>query len=89
MKEEISSIEKNGTWKLVDLLAWKKCAGIKWVFKQKLKPNGSIYKHKARFVAKGFLHRQGLDFSEVFAPVARMETIQLVVVACARNWSLF
>lgn len=59
-KEEINSIEKNGTWKLVDLLAGKKCIGVKWVFKQKLKPDGSISKHKARLVTKGFFQRQGL-----------------------------
>lgn len=63
IKEEINSIEKNGTWKLVDLRAGKKCIGVKWVFKQKLKPDGSISKHKARLVEKGFLQRKRLYFS--------------------------
>lgn len=90
MKKEINSIEKNGTWKLIDLSVGKKSIGVKWVFKQKLKPDGSISKHKARLVAKQFLQRQGPNFSKVFAPIARMETIRLVVVvACAREWSLF
>ena len=90
MHEELKSIEKNKTWKLVDLPAKKHCIGVKWVFKQKLNPDGSISKHKARLVAKGFLQWQGVDFSEVFAPVARTETIRVVVaVACERNWPLF
>jgi len=60
------------------------------VFKQKLNTDGSISKYKARLVAKGFLQRQEVDFSEVFAPVARIETIRVVViVACERNWLLF
>lgn len=90
MREEIKSIEKNGTWWLINLPVGKKSIGVKWVFKRKLKPDGSFSKYKARLVANGFLQRQGLDFTEVFAPVARMKTIRLVVtVACARCWSLF
>lgn len=90
MREEIDSIEKNGTGKLIDLPTQKKSIGVRWVFKQKLKLDGSIPKHKARLVTKGFLQRQGFDFIEVFAPITQIETIQLViVVACARCWPLF
>ena len=49
----------------------------------KVKPNGEIAKHKARLVAKGFLQKEGLDYGEVFAPVARMETIRLVVATAS------
>jgi len=60
------------------------------VFKQKLNPNGSISKYKARLVVKGFLQWQGVDFSEVFALVARIETIRVVIAkAYERNWPLF
>ena len=90
MIEELKSIERNKTWNLVDLPSGKHQIGVKWVFKKKLNPDGLVSKHKARLVAKGFLQKQGLDYSEVFALVARTETIRLVVaVACARNWSLF
>ncbi|RDY02272.1 hypothetical protein CR513_14284, partial [Mucuna pruriens] len=55
---------------------------------QMLKSDGSIAKHKARLVAKGFLQKQGIDYTE-YAPVARMETIRLViVVASSRNWTI-
>ncbi|WVY91611.1 hypothetical protein V8G54_037125 [Vigna mungo] len=89
MREEIKSIEKNGIWQLVDLPPKKKSISVKWVFKRKLRPDGSVSRYKARLVVKGFLQKQGLDFNGVFAPVARMDNIRLViVVACARRWSL-
>ncbi|OIW00831.1 hypothetical protein TanjilG_12235 [Lupinus angustifolius] len=90
MSEEIRSIEKNETWSLVKLPAGKHKIGVKWIFKQKLNPDGSISKYKARLVAKGFLQKQGVDYTEVFALVARIETIRLVVaIACAKEWKLF
>ncbi|KAK2438205.1 putative mitochondrial protein [Trifolium repens] len=90
MKEEISSIEKNKTWKLVELPPQKKAISVKWVFKLKTNPDGSIAKHKARLVARGFLQRQGIDFIEVHAPVARMEIIRLVVaITSSYDWPLF
>jgi len=52
--------------------------------------DGSIAKHKARLVAIGFLQRAGLDYSKVYEPVARIETVRLVIaLACKRNWSTF
>jgi len=55
MKEELDAIEKNRTWELVDLPHNKHPIDVRWVFKVKLKPDGSIEKHKARLIAKGFL----------------------------------
>lgn len=90
MKEELMSIEKNQTWELFNQPANKRPISVKWVFKLKLRPDGSIAKHKARLVAKGFLQREGLDYSEVFAPVARTETIRLVLALASYNqWPLF
>ena len=90
MIAELNSIEKNHTWDLVTLPPNQHKIGVKWVFKQKLNPDGSIAKYKARLVARGFLQKAGLDYSEVFAPVARIETIRLVVaIASARKWPLF
>lgn len=56
MKEELESIQKNNTWELVDLPKGKKAIGVKWVFKVKVNPKGEIIKHRARLMAKGFLH---------------------------------
>ena len=89
MKEELDAIEKNRTWELVDLPHNKHPIDVRWVFKVKLKPDGSIAKHKARLVAKGFLQKQGIDYTKVYAPVARMETIRLVIaIASSRNWTI-
>jgi len=54
MLQELSLIEKNKTWKFADLLENKKAIGVKWVFRTKLNPDGSIYKYKARLVVKGY-----------------------------------
>lgn len=63
---------------------------MKWVFKLKLKPDGSISKHKARLVAKGFMQKSELDYSDLFAPVARFETVRMIVsIASWRQWHLW
>ncbi|GKA87461.1 zinc finger, CCHC-type containing protein [Tanacetum coccineum] len=75
MKVELDSINRNNTWELTTLPKGHKAIGLKWVFKTKKDANGNIIKHKARLVAKGYIQEHGIDFEEVFAPVARMETI--------------
>ena len=49
---------------------------MKWVYKVKLNPIGEVTRHKARLMAKGFIQKEGIDFDEVFAPVARIKTIK-------------
>src|ERR1051325_5194932 len=89
MKEELEAIKRNKTWELTELPMEKKAINVRWVFKVKFKPDGSVGKHKARLVARGFLQKPGLDYFEVFAPVARHETIRLVIALDAnRNWPL-
>lgn len=68
----------------------KKKIHVKWVFKLKLNPDGKISKHNTRLVAKGFLQKHDNDYNEVFAPVARLEILRIVVaLACKRRWSLY
>jgi len=89
MKKKLEEIEKNRTWELVKLPQDKLPINVKWVFKLKLKPDGSVAKYKARLVAKGFLQQEGIDYIEVFALVARMETMRLVtVVASSKGWKM-
>jgi len=90
MVEELQSIEKNQTWELVNFPEKKKKIDVKWVFKVKLNYEGQATKHKARLVAKGFLQKQGIDYNEVFALVARIEIVRLVTaIACRYEWSLY
>jgi hypothetical protein len=59
------------------------------VFKVKKDPDGRVVKHKARLVAKGYAQWQGVDFDEVFAPVARMETVRLLLAIAAHcGWQV-
>lgn len=88
-QDEIKSIMKNRTWDLVELPAGAKAIGLKWIFKIKRNSDGSINKFKARLVAKGYIQRHGNDFDEVFAPVARIETIRfLLALAAAKGWQV-
>ncbi|KAJ0502363.1 putative RNA-directed DNA polymerase [Helianthus annuus] len=90
MKEELYSIEENETWELTSLPAGSKSIGLKWVYKIKRDAEGNITKHNARLVAKGYVQQPGIDFEEVFAPVARMETIRVILAMAAKqNWSVY
>ena len=90
MDEEIKSIEKNDTWELTSLPAGHKPIGVKWVYKIKKNSKGEIERYKARLVAKGYSQRAGIDFDEVFAPVARLETIRLIISLAAQNrWKIY
>jgi hypothetical protein len=60
------------------LLKGHRPIGLKWVYKLKHDEKGDIIKHKARLVAKGYVQRHEVDFDEVFAPIARMESIRVI-----------
>ncbi|KAM0070443.1 putative RNA-directed DNA polymerase [Helianthus debilis subsp. tardiflorus] len=83
MKHEMDLIERNKTWFLTDLPKDAKAIGLKWVFKVERNPDVSINKYKARLVAKGYVQQHGIDFDEVFTPVARIETIRLLISIAA------
>lgn len=61
INSEIESILQNNTWELTNLPPGNKAIGCKWVFRKKLKLDGSIDKYKARLVAKGFTQKKGID----------------------------
>lgn len=62
---------------------------MKWVFKVKRNADGSINKYKARLVAKGYIQKHGVDYDEVFAPVARIETVRLIIgMSASHRWEL-
>ena len=89
MDEEINSIEKNRTWTLTELPAEARKIGVKWLYKTKYNEHGEIDKHKARLVAKGYSQQYGIDYTEVFAPVARLDTIRMILALTAQNgWKI-
>jgi hypothetical protein len=75
MQSEMDAVEKNCIWELADLPRDHSAITLKWVFKLKRDEAGIIVKHKARLVARGFVQREGNDFNDTFAPVARMESV--------------
>ena len=85
INSEIESIMHNHTWELVDLPSGMKPLGCKWIFKKKLKVDGSIDKYKARLVAKGFKQKEGLDFFDTYSPVTRITSIRMLIAIAAIN----
>jgi hypothetical protein len=90
MDAEIDAIKRNDTWILTTLPAGCNSIGVKWVYKTKYNEKGDIEKHKARLVAKGYTQKHGIDYNEVFAPVARWDTIRTILSIAAYNgWNVF
>lgn len=88
MKTEINSINKNKTWDVVDLPSNRKAIGCKWVYKVKYDEKNNP-QYKARLVAQGFNQRYGVDFDEVFAPVAHSTTLRMLLsVAGVNNYKI-
>lgn len=71
MQDEYHSLIENSTWEVVDLPKGRRPLSTRWVFKRKMGPSGTILKHKARFVARGFEQQQGVDFDETYASVVK------------------
>ncbi|GJV68898.1 putative ribonuclease H-like domain-containing protein [Tanacetum coccineum] len=77
MQEELLQFKLLNVWTLVDLPHGKKVIGTKWVFRNKRDQRGIVVRNKARLVAQGYRQEEGVDYDEVFAPVARIEAIRL------------
>ena len=87
MLEEMKVIEENETWQLIDPPLGCHPISLKWVYKVKRDEHDAIVKHKVRHVARGFVQREGIDFDEVFVPVARMESVRLLLaLVAAKDW---
>ncbi|GJU04667.1 putative ribonuclease H-like domain-containing protein, partial [Tanacetum coccineum] len=77
MQDELLQFKLLKVWTLVDLPRDKWAIGTKWVFRNKKDERGIVVKNKARLVAQGYTQEEGIDYDEVFAPVARIEAIRL------------
>lgn len=86
---EMASLRKNRTWTLVEPPLGRSIVSSKWVFSRKRDEFGRPTSYKARLVARGFTQKPGLDFFETYSPVARMETVRLLLaVAVERDYEM-
>jgi hypothetical protein len=85
MQLEMDAVERNRTWELADLPTGHHAITLKWVYKLKNDEAGAVIKHKACLVAHGFVQQEGVNFDDAFAPVARMESVRLVLTLAAQE----
>jgi hypothetical protein len=79
MVEDMESLQINETWELVKLLSGKKHVSRKWVFKKKMNATGQVKKFKARLVVKGYSQVKGVNFDEIFSPIAKLTSIRVLM----------
>ncbi|GKF06976.1 retrovirus-related pol polyprotein from transposon TNT 1-94 [Tanacetum coccineum] len=90
MQEELNQFIANDVWELVPQPKNMTIIGAKWVFRNKLDDNGIVSRNKARLVAQGYNQQEGIDYDETYAPVARLESIRILLAyACALDFKLF
>jgi hypothetical protein len=87
MMEEYASIMENDVWEVVLRPKDKNVVGSKWIYKVKHATDGSMEKYKSHFMAKGFSQREGVDYEDIFPPVARYSSIREVIsLATKKGW---
>lgn len=79
MEEETKTLKKNRTWELVNLPKGKKLVGYKWVFTVNYKFDSTVDRYKVKLVAYGYTQTFGIDYQETFAPVAKMNSIRILI----------
>ncbi|BBN67220.1 transposable element gene [Prunus dulcis] len=90
MQEELNQFKRNDVWYLVPRPKDTNVIGTKWIFRNKTDEKGQIMRNKARLVAQGYTQIEGLDFDETFAPVARLESVRLLLsIACYLRFKLY
>jgi hypothetical protein len=89
MQDEYDALIQNNTWSLVPPPPGANIVSGKWIFRQKHNSDGSLARHKARWVVRGFTQQPGIDFDETFSPVVKPATIRIVLsLAFSQQWPI-
>jgi hypothetical protein len=90
MNEELENFERNQLWELVEPPLNCDPIGTKWVWKNKEGENGEVVRNKSRLVAQGYSQKEGIDYEETFAPVARLVAIKILLAfSMAEGFKLY
>ena len=90
MQDELNQFKRHEVWELVPRPEGTNIIGTKWIYKNKSDAEGVVTRNKERLVAQGYTQVEGIDFDEIFSPVARLESIRLLLgVACLLKFKLF
>lgn len=76
-------MSKNNVWTLVNSEDGSKPIGCKWVYKTKWDAQGKIERYKVRLVARGYTHREGIDFNDIFSPVSSKDSMRVIMALTA------
>ncbi|GKC48658.1 retrovirus-related pol polyprotein from transposon TNT 1-94, partial [Tanacetum coccineum] len=85
MQEELHQFDRLDVWELVDRPLCKKVINLKLLWKNKCDEENTVIRNKSRLVAKGYAQKEGIDFEESFAPVARLEAVRLFIAYAAHK----
>ncbi|GKA22380.1 retrovirus-related pol polyprotein from transposon TNT 1-94, partial [Tanacetum coccineum] len=85
MQEELHQFDRLDVWELVDRPLCKNVINLKWLWKNKRDEENTVIRNKSRLVAKGYAQKEGIDFEESFAPVARLEAVRLFIAYAAHK----
>ena len=90
MHEKLNQFVRNDVWELAPRPENVHVIGTKWIFKNKTDKDGEIIRNKSRLVAQEYIQVEGVDFDESFTPVARLESIRILMsIACTMNFKLY
>lgn len=85
IKYELGAHRKNETWEIVKRVPGSKTIDSKWVFKILRNTTGNVFKFKARLCARGFMQREGVDYSETFSPVVRYDSLRVLLAVITQD----